>query len=157
MKSKLELRLFFHGLLELAFKYPGRHWDNPCSWLLEEITTKPDQLIERIVNAYDYGEEIRLNGAGLKMWWHIEKDGNERRPVFSIGGDQVKDYLTFAHEARKLLSKLGLGKRPTHSIKKRVQLPEIATKNYIKVPLSYYRSRDEHHLDLPNEKYWEGR
>lgn len=101
-----QLRNFFNELIVIALKHSGKlGWSNPCSYLIESLIMRPNKLIDRIKGDYTkQGHEYRLNGAGLKMYWHLNRNN---RFSCRIGGDQAKDYLEFTVKANALIKDLG--------------------------------------------------
>jgi len=96
------LREFFLELIETAIQYPGTI-GFPCSKLLRDLVVRNDGFIERIKGDFTFeSTEYRLNDAGLKMWYQVDRDRN-----FScrIGGDQAKDYPFFVARANELIKK----------------------------------------------------
>jgi len=106
--EKYQLRHFFNELISIGLKHPGKPgWGNPCSQLIESLVMRPELSINEIYGDYMYtSHEYRLNGAGLKMYWRVDR---ERRFSCRIGGDQAKDYLEFTVKASTLVKDLGYG------------------------------------------------
>lgn len=95
------LRQFFLGLIKIALRYPGVI-GFPCSYLLEQMVMRNDSFIRRIEGDYTFdSHEFPLNGAGLKMYWRMDRD---RRFSCRIGGDQAKDYSYFVSLANQLIN-----------------------------------------------------
>lgn len=103
--EKYQLRHFFHELILIALKHPGKPgWGNPCSRLIESLVMRPDLFAKKIYGDYTYeGHEYRLNNAGLKLYWRVDR---ERRFSCRIGGDQAKDYLEFTAKGNRLINDL---------------------------------------------------
>jgi hypothetical protein len=118
--EKHQLRYFFWELLRIAYKCPGPNgWGNPCSHLLEYICTRPSALIDRIAGDFSNdSHEFRLNGAGLKMYWIVERENkipcsdSTSRCKFKcrIGGDQANMYPEFVEAANQYLKEKRLYK-----------------------------------------------
>lgn len=110
-----KLMHFFFEMIKLGVKMPGRPgFGNPISWLLEQMCTRQDAFLDRICNDYTYqSNEYRLNGAGLKMHWRLEKNTNNGWRVFKchISGDQAKDYPEFVVAAKRLIRDYDYNKR----------------------------------------------
>ena len=102
--DKYKLRHFFWELIKLGIDMPGTI-GSPISKILEDMCTKQDHLLDRICGDYTgSGHEYRLNNAGLKMYWRIDKGSDGwRRFKCSIGGDQARDYPGFVVAANKLI------------------------------------------------------
>jgi hypothetical protein len=115
------LRSFFYEMIKLGIDMPGRPgFGSPISWLLEQMCVHQDKLIDRICGDYTRdGQEWRINTAGLKLYWRVERDDRYARTsamskhVFRchIGGDQVKDYVGFVVSANKLIKKYNYNRR----------------------------------------------
>lgn len=125
--SKFQLLYFFWELLKLSEKYPGKPgWGRPCSQLLEAMCLRQETFIDRILGDHtNSSNEYRLNEAGLKMYWIVERKNqmltdspdDNCGPVQSakfkcyIGGDQAKDYEEFVLFANHEINKRGMDKR----------------------------------------------
>lgn len=113
--DKHKLMRFFYELIQLGIKYPGRPgFGNPISWLLEQMCTRQEQFIARIVGDYtERSQEWRINGAGLKMYARVEKSEKDgwRRFRCSLGGDQMRDYPDFEIYAKQLIRQYGYDRR----------------------------------------------
>ena len=109
-----KLKLFFCELIQLTYRFPGRPgFGSPTSWLVEQMCVYQDKFLGRISGDYTgSSNECRLNNAGLKLYWHVEReDGEWRRFKCSIGGDQAKDYPDYVVYAKELIRKYGFNKR----------------------------------------------
>ena len=125
--ERFQLLYFFLELIKLGMDLPGRPgfgW--PCSSLLESMVLKQQSFIDRIRGDYS-GEfnEYRLNGAGLKLHWKVERtnmnltdspDDNCGPIQFSkfkcyISGDQKDDYTGFVVAAEKYIRERGYNHR----------------------------------------------
>lgn len=118
------LLYFFNEIIKIGHRNPGRPgWGHPCDHLIEKLVLTRDKFIKQIEGDYtNHSHEIRLNGAGLKMYWEVRRanrmltkspDDNQgpiqiSRFVCSIGGDQAKDYPEFVEKARKFLKERGV-------------------------------------------------
>ena len=75
--DRLQLLYFFWELIKLGIKYPGRPgfgW--PCSNLLEAMMLKQNFFLNRIMGDFSNdSNEYRLNGAGLKLHWRVDRYG----------------------------------------------------------------------------------
>jgi len=94
--DKYRLRDLFLTMIQIGVAHPGRPgfgW--PCSQLLEAMLMRQDKFLDRIAGDYTGDcHEYRLNGAGLKMIWDVDKETG--RFYCSVSGDQRKDYPEFA-------------------------------------------------------------
>jgi hypothetical protein len=118
--DKYVLRSFFYEMIKLGIDMPGRPgFGSPISWLLEQMCVHQDKLIDRICGDYTRdSQEWRINTAGLKLYWRVERDDRYARTsamsknVFRchIGGDQAKDYVGFVVAANKLIKKYKYGR-----------------------------------------------
>jgi hypothetical protein len=109
-----KLRRFFCELINLMYLYPGRPgFGSPVSWLIEQMCVYQDKFLGRICGDYTGdSHECRLNNAGLKMYWHVERqNGDWRGFKCSIGGDQAADYPEFVIAAKGLIKQYGFNKR----------------------------------------------
>jgi len=108
--DKFKLKLFFLELLELSYVDIRPGWGNPCSELLKKMCLYQDTWLDRMVGDYtDKSHEFRLNGAGLKLHWRVDKETRE----FScyISGDQVNDYHVFVARARQTIKWNGFDRK----------------------------------------------
>ena len=107
MVDKYRLRAFFYALIMLDFKYKEMYsLGSATSELLKNMCMHQDHWLSRIQGDYTGdSHEFRLNGAGLKMYWKVDRqsDGFKCR----IGGDQAKDYSLFVAEANQLIEMYG--------------------------------------------------
>jgi len=111
--DKWRLMHFFYELIKLGIKMPG-NIGSPISKLLEDMCTRQDAFLQRIAGDYtNHNHEYRLNNAGPKMYWHVEKSEKDgwRRFKCSIGGDQAKDYPGFVAAANRLIKDYSFNKR----------------------------------------------
>jgi hypothetical protein len=112
--DKYMLRSFFYELIKLGIDMPGRPgFGSPISWLLEQMCLHQDKLIDRICGDFTRdSQEWRINTAGLKLYWRVERDHDDkwRRFQCHIGGDQVKDYVGFVVAANKLIKQYQYGR-----------------------------------------------
>lgn len=112
--DEYRLRMFFHGLLRLAWKHPGTI-GNPCSWLLDQMCVRQEAWLDRIVGDYtgDF-HECRLNRSGLKMYWKVKSTNPASHDdgfKCYISGDQAKDYPFFVAAANLLIKDYGFNHR----------------------------------------------
>lgn len=112
--DKYRLLGFFHDLIKLGIAMPGRPgFGSPISWLLEQMCVRQEKFISRILGDYT-GEstEWRLNNAGLKMHWYVDRRTKERGEFkVYISGDQRNDYAGFYVAAKVLIKKYGYNHR----------------------------------------------
>jgi len=105
-----KLKMFFLELLELSYVDIRPGWGNPCSELLKKMCMHQERWIKRIEGDYTtHSHEFRLNGAGLKMYWEVDKE--TRQFKCSIGGDQQNEYPLFMVKARQLIKWYNFNKR----------------------------------------------
>lgn len=112
--DKWKLRMFFYELIKLGIDLPGRPgFGSPISWLLEQMCMYQDNLLSVITDDYTGdSHECRLNNAGLKMHWRVERNNNpEGKFTVYISGDQAKDYIGFVVAGEKLIKKYNYNKR----------------------------------------------
>lgn len=111
--DEFTLKNFFWQLLELSYNNLRHGWGNPCSYLLERMCIRQEPFINKIVRDFtNMSHEMRLNGAGLKLWWSVEKDDNDNRKfTCHIGGDQAKEYPMFVAQADQLIKKYNFNRR----------------------------------------------
>ena len=113
--DRYRLEHFFFELIKLGIKHPGRpNFGSPISWLLEQMCIRHTQFLDRICNDFSQeSNECRLNNAGLKMYWRVDKreDNGWREFKCSISGDQAKDYPEFVYAAKTLIKQYGYQKR----------------------------------------------
>ena len=111
--DKFLLKQFFLDMLNLSYNEVRPGWGNPCSYLLERLMLRQEPFLNKIMGDYTgHSHEMRLNGAGLKLWWEvIRNDPDNIRPGFEwafkcrIGGDQAKEYPFFVAQVEKLIKK----------------------------------------------------
>ena len=111
--DKFRLRMFFCEMINLMYKYPGRRgFGNPVSWLVEQMCVYQDKFLNRITGDYSGdSHECRLNNAGLKLHWRVDRSGKDCRFVCYISGDQAKDYPDYVVHAKELMRKYNFDKR----------------------------------------------
>lgn len=97
--DKFKLLAFFRAIIDLAINMEPNKYGSPVSYLTEGIILYQDSLINRILQDRDHSFELRINGAGLKMY--INK---ERKRVY-IGGDQKDLYPEFVEKTERLIRK----------------------------------------------------
>lgn len=114
--EKFRLCAFFAELICLMYRHPGQPgFGNPVSWLIEQMCCHQDRFINRIIGDYS-GEshESRLNNAGLKMYWSVDRNGGAPQFRCRIGGDQAREYADFVAAATELIQVFGYAKdKPT--------------------------------------------
>ena len=107
--DRFTLKQFFLELLELSYNDLRPGWGNPCSWLLKTMCLRQDPWLDKITGDYtNNSHETRLNDAGLKMHWRVDKE--TRKFTCHISGDQAKDYPMFVAQARRLIIKYKFNK-----------------------------------------------
>jgi hypothetical protein len=107
-----------------AFTKQG--WSSPvsayiCDWPTHACTSHDKQPCDRVYmhvkrdvqdaqGTYGYSKEVRLNGAGLKLYIKGASAGRGRQVSFGmrVGGDQVHDYPGFQDFAHSLFNELGV-------------------------------------------------
>jgi hypothetical protein len=122
------IKSFFHEMLELSYTDLRSGWGNPCCHLLESMCMYQESFLKKIEGDYtNDSHEYRLNNAGLKMYWGVERtkctgDIATVKKVFktseahfdrfkcSIGGDQAKEYPMFVAKATLLINKYKFNK-----------------------------------------------
>lgn len=111
MVDKYRLRAFFYALIMLDFKYKEMYsLGSATSELLKYMCMHQDRWLARIHGDYTGdSHEFRLNGAGLKMYWLVDRNDNGFQ--CRIGGDQAKDYPLFVSEAEQLIKMYGYQRR----------------------------------------------
>ena len=110
--EKFRLSMFFCEMINLMYRHPGRPgFGNPVSWLIEQMCVYNEKFFNRILGDYS-GEshECRLNNAGLKFHWSVDRSGSTPRFRCHISGDQAKDYPDFVEAATELIQKYGYQK-----------------------------------------------
>lgn len=98
---------------EHQFARPG--WSLPVSSICEGSA---DQMLMRVKNiiadsqdSFSDSKEVRLNGAGLKLYIKPVRSGMRLREIhcgMRVGGDQVNDYPGFQAFAHKLFEDMGV-------------------------------------------------
>ena len=109
-----KIKSFFWELLKLTYTADFNPvWGNPCSYLLERMILRQEPFLSKIEGDFtNMSHEMRLNGAGLKLWWSAEKDDNDfRKFTCHIGGDQAKEYPMFVARARQLIKYYNFNRR----------------------------------------------
>lgn len=107
--DKFRLKLFFLELLELSYQNIRPGWGNPCSELLKKMCVYQDSWLNKIAGDYtNNSHEFRLNGAGLKMYWKVDKE--TRQFKCSISGDQAREYPFFVAAANQKIKWFGFNK-----------------------------------------------
>lgn len=111
--ERYQLLYFFNDLIQLSIKYPGDPgYGIGCSELLNAMMLRQETFINRIMEddsgKFDF-HEYRLNGAGLKMHWRVQRTTGARFDSFKcyISGDQLKQYADFYVQAKELIRKRG--------------------------------------------------
>jgi hypothetical protein len=106
------LKQFFLDMLNLSYEAVRPGWGNPCSYLLERLILRQEPFLDKIMGDYtNNSHEMRLNGAGLKLWWCVYRDGDNTRFTCHIGGDQAREYPFFVDRVEKLIKKYKFNRR----------------------------------------------
>jgi len=111
------LKQFFLEMLNLSYENIRPGWGNPCSYLLEKLILRQEPFLDKIMGDYtNHSQELRLNGAGLKLWWSVERDpsrlkGEDAKFTCHIGGDQAREYPFFVVGVEKLILKYKFNRR----------------------------------------------
>lgn len=116
------LKQFFLEMLNLSYNDIRPGWGNPCSYLLEKLMLRQKPFLEKIIGDYtDHSHEVRLNGAGLKLYWSVRRDDSDigagcaatpvRKFTCYIGGDQAKEYPFFVAQVENLIKKYQFNRR----------------------------------------------
>lgn len=110
--EKFRLRMFFNEMIQLMYRHPGKPgFGNPVSWLIEQMCVYNEKFINRITGDYSGdSHECRLNNAGLKFFWSVERNGGDAKFRCRIGGDQVREYQDYVDAANELIQKYGYAK-----------------------------------------------
>jgi len=100
------LKLFFNEIVTLSHRTDMMEegiegGGYPLSSLVNNLLSN-HSIVNKITNDYT-GEshEFRLNGAGLKMWWRLNRSLGFLK--IRIGGDQARQYPFFVAAVNKLL------------------------------------------------------
>lgn len=111
--DEFTLKNFFWELMQLSYVDFRPEWGNPCSYLLERLMLRQKMFLDKITGDFtNMSHEMRLNGAGLKLWWSMEKDDRDQRQfTCHIGGDQAKEYPMFVAQSRRLIEKYKFNRR----------------------------------------------
>lgn len=106
------LKQFFLEMLNLSYNNIRPGWGNPCSYLLERLMLRQKPFLDKIMGDYTgHSHEMRLNGAGLKLWWTVQRKNSKTKFTCHIGGDQAKEYPFFVAQANNLIKKHGFNRR----------------------------------------------
>lgn len=107
--DKFTLKMFFLELLEASYRARRPGMGNPCSELLKKMCLYQDKWLDKILGDYtNESHEFRLNGAGLKLHWRVNKD--TRKFTCYISGDQVDSYPIFVCQVRMAIKSFGFEK-----------------------------------------------
>ena len=112
--DKFTLKNFFWEMMQLSYFDIRAGWGNPCSYLLERMMLRQDTFLDKIIGDHtNMSHEMRLNGAGLKLWWSMEKEDDCVRRKFTchVGGDQAREYPIFVAQVRNLIKKYKFNRR----------------------------------------------
>jgi len=99
---EFRLRLFFFKLIKLAIRSPAKSgWENIVDYLVEKLVVYNKSFFDDILalDCFD-STEIRLNGAGLKLYISKRVSG---RITMTVGGDQANMYSEFVKRANELI------------------------------------------------------
>jgi len=116
------LKQFFLEMLNLSYNSIRPGWGNPCSYLLERLMLRQKPFLDKIMGDYTgHSHEMRLNGAGLKLYWSVKREVPDpnanyvappvRKFVCRIGGDQAKEYPFFVAQVERLILKYQFNRR----------------------------------------------
>lgn len=101
------------------FTKPG--WSSPVSYYCEGSSDQVYMRVKRAIaeahDSFSDSKEMRLNGAGLKLFIKPVRSGTRIREIncgMRVGGDQVNDYPGFQEFAHGLFAEMGI---PTGSSK----------------------------------------
>lgn len=97
--DKHKLLAFFLDVVRVAVDMPPNRYGSPVSYLLEYLMLYQDNFIEKLLKDRDYSVEVRINGAGLKMYI------NKERKRIHIGGDQADLYPEFVERVQEIIRK----------------------------------------------------
>ena len=106
--NEFAIRLALAELARLGSDHPGRPgYGHPCSHLIADAITWQSHVICLTAKIFALGShsEYRLNGAGLKLYYHRWQDGHID---MTVGGDQAADYPVFVRAANTYLRRVGL-------------------------------------------------
>jgi len=105
------IKQFFLEVLELSYTDLKPGWGNPCSELLKKLVVRQEPFLKKIEGDYtDMSHEMRINGAGLKMHWSVDRREGDGKFKITISGDQAKEYPVFVPQVRQLIKKYGFNK-----------------------------------------------
>ena len=106
------LKQFFLEMLQLSYEGIRPGWGNPCSYLLEKLILRQEPFLDKIMGDFtNHSQELRLNGAGLKLWWSVRRNGEKAKFTCHIGGDQAREYPFFVDRVEKLILKYKFNRR----------------------------------------------
>ena len=100
--DKFKLLTFFRAVIDLAITMEPNKYGSPVSYLVEELVLYQEAFIARLLQHREHSVEVRINGAGLKMYINIE------RKRIHIGGDQKDLYPEFVEKVERIIRKHGL-------------------------------------------------
>lgn len=100
--DKFKLLAFFRAVIDLAINMEPNKYGSPVSYLVEELVLYQEAFLARLLKDRDHSVEVRINGAGLKMYFNIK-----RKRIY-IGGDQKDLYPEFVEKVERLIRKHGL-------------------------------------------------
>ncbi|MGH0053274.1 MAG: hypothetical protein ACQ5SW_07800 [Sphaerochaetaceae bacterium] len=105
--TKYVLLQFFWEIIQVAINMEPNKYGSPVSHLLECMMLYQEQYLEKILQERDLSFEMRLNGAGLKMYIN----NTDERGYITIGGDQADLYPEFVERVRELIKEHQLERR----------------------------------------------
>lgn len=112
--AQCRLMLFFNAAADISLRASAEEvrFGHPCGRLImDALRGGGDALAEHMLTMRGMEGEYRLNGAGLKLWWHWESGkGETGHLALSVGGDQESCYPKTAPELKKLIADNRWGK-----------------------------------------------
>jgi hypothetical protein len=113
--DKFGLKSLFHEMIRLAVEdmrapqSESARMGFGCKKLMDDMCLRQDALLNRIMGDYSTdSHEYRLNEAGLKMLWRMNRDDKDNpRFLCVICGDQVDYYKVLTEQLRSLIRQRG--------------------------------------------------
>ena len=107
--EKFRMCMFFCELIQLMYRHPGKPgFGNPVDWLIEQMCVYQERFLSRIMGDYSGDRhECRLNNAGLKFHWWVDRTGSHPQFYCYISGDQAKDYPDYVKAATDVIRRYG--------------------------------------------------
>lgn len=88
---------FFWEVVQAAVNMEPNKYGSPVSYLLENLILYQEDFLKRVLTVRGHSCEIRINGAGLKVYVNVELKR------ITIGGDQEDLYPEFVEKIRELI------------------------------------------------------